>query len=257
MSHSEPPQRRPGLSGLIPLGALAAIRGLRAAIAWLFRPPRGRRRPLFPSWSNQALWAGLAGAVLIAVAIPLLLIWQAYEPDREGYVAPLQPVPFSHQIHVTGLEIDCRYCHSSVERAAPAGMPSTRTCVPCHNDVWLESEAFAPVRASLVEDLPIPWRRVHDMPDFTYFHHGAHVTSGIGCETCHGRVDQMAVVRQVEPMSMGWCLDCHRKPEPFLRPRSEVTTMGYVPNRPQEELGPELRRQYAVSEMTHCTTCHR
>jgi hypothetical protein len=242
---------------LFGLSAYAGVTLLRRFVGWLRKRPPGHKPPLFPRWSNRLFLGALGGAGLTGVAVLGVLLWRAYTPEQRDLVAPAQPVPFSHQIHVTGLQIDCRYCHSSAERASYAGMPATRTCVPCHNDVWLESEAFAPVRGSLDRDLPIPWLRVYDLPDFTYFHHGAHAQAGVGCETCHGRVDRMARIYRAVPLTMGWCLDCHREPENHLRPRSEIATMGYVPERPQEEVGAELKRVYEVTEMTHCTTCHR
>lgn len=244
--------RRPGVAG-----TSAALTGIRALVRWFRTPPRGHKRPLFPRWANAALLGAIGAGALVAAGVVVALVGVANSDAPDGFVAPAQPVPFSHRIHVTGLQMDCRYCHSSAERAAPAGMPSTRTCVPCHSQVWLESEAFRPVRQSLATGLPIPWKRVYDVPDFTYFHHGIHSTKGVGCESCHGRVDRMDAVRQVKPTTMEFCLDCHRQPEKFLRPRSEITTMGWVPGRPQTEIGARLRAEYGVAEMTHCTTCHR
>ena len=228
---------------------------------WFRRPqPSGWKPPLFPRWSNAALLGGIAFAALLALTVPTLLIWRTFTPAVTGEgIALEQPVPFSHQLHVTGFEIDCRYCHTSAERAATAGMPSTVSCVPCHNDVWLNSIAFEPVRRSLTTGGPIPWRRVHDIPDYAFFHHGAHTTAGVGCESCHGRVDQMHLVVQKAPLTMAWCLECHREPERFLRPREEITTMGYAPPIPQLALGDSLKRLYNVAEgieMTHCSVCH-
>lgn len=257
MEPPSPDQRGRTPRGPIPTGAYAALAGLWALVRWFRTPPPGRKRPLFPRWANIALVGAIGTGALVAAGVVLGLLGVANQDAPRGFVAPEQPVPFSHRIHVTGLQIDCRYCHSSAERAAPAGMPSTRTCVPCHSEVWLESEAFRPVRESLATGLPIPWKRVYDVPDFTYFHHGIHSTKGVGCESCHGRVDRMDGVQQVKPTTMEFCLDCHRKPENFLRPRSEITTMGWVPGRPQKEIGTQLKADYRVAEMTHCTTCHR
>lgn len=248
--------RRSG-SGWGWLSAGAALGAALALARWLREPPRGRTRALFPRWANAALLLVLGTGGAAAALGAGWLLRRANEADPARLAAPAQPVPFSHPIHAGALEIDCRYCHASAERTAPAGMPSTRACVPCHERVWLESPAFAAVRASLAEDRPIPWRRVHDLPDFTYFHHGIHSRKGIGCETCHGRVDRMPRVRQAVPLTMGWCLDCHREPERHLRPRSEITTLGWRPDRPQAELGAELKAAYGVSEPTHCTACHR
>src|SRR5215467_8887904 len=138
-----------------------------------------------------------------------------------------QPVPFSHAHHVGGLGFDCRYCHTTVETSGFANIPPTKTCMNCHSQIWSTSPTLEPVRASFRENKSINWTRVHDLPDFVYFNHSIHVAKGVGCETCHGRVDRMAQVSQATPLSMGWCVGCHRDPTPNLRPRSEVTTMGW------------------------------
>lgn len=197
------------------------------------------------------------GVVLI-VGLPLLLMWWVRTPyvTGEGH-SVVQPVPFDHRIHVTGLQIDCRYCHNTVERAASAGIPSTAACLPCHNRAWREGPVFAPVRRSLSTGRPIPWRRVNGLPDYVYFNHAIHVSKGVGCETCHGRVDRMARVQQAAPLTMSWCLDCHRQPERHLRPVEQITTMGWRPRRPQEVVGPELARRYHVAHLTNCSACHR
>ena len=253
-SAPETPERKPRRGSLI-LGVLLLL-----AQAFRGHRPRGRKPPLFPRWSNAALLGVLIFAGVAAVAVLALLIRRPFTPAVTGQLAALeQPVPFSHQLHVTGFEIDCRYCHTSAERTATAGMPSTATCVPCHNDVWLNSAAFEPVRRSLATGGPIPWLRVHDIPDYATFHHGAHTTAGVGCETCHGRVDRMHLVVQDAPLTMAWCLDCHREPERFLRPRVEITTMGYAPPIPQLALGDSLKRLSDVadgSELTYCSVCH-
>lgn len=238
------------LAGAVALGALRRL--LRAAV----RPPPGARRPLFPRWSNPVFLAVLAGGALTVAAVPAVLLLRAGSPVATGqFRSPEQPVPYSHRIHVTGLGIDCRFCHTSVERSSEAGMPSTAKCVPCHSDVWLASEAFAPVRASIRTGLPIPWNRVNQLPDFAYFHHGIHSAKGIGCETCHGRVDQMDAAVQTAPLTMEWCLECHRAPEPHLRPVERITAMGW---RADEAAGAELARRYDVrANVTYCTACHR
>jgi len=198
----------------------------------------------------------LGGAAL--VGIPLFLMGWVRTPYSTGEANVVrQPMWFDHRHHVTGFRIDCRYCHSAVERSATAGMPATAVCVPCHNQAWLRGPFFEPVRRSMSTGRPIPWQRVHDLPDFAFFHHGIHVRKGVGCETCHGRVDQMPLVRQVVSLSMSWCLDCHREPERYLRPVEQVTTMGWDPGGAQLHLGRELTRRYNVRELTDCVVCHR
>ncbi|HUP44065.1 MAG TPA: cytochrome c3 family protein [Thermoanaerobaculia bacterium] len=166
-----------------------------------------------------------------------------------------QPVQFSHQHHVGGLGIDCRYCHQSVEASSFAGIPPTSTCMNCHAQIWTNAEILEPIRASFANGTPIVWNRVHQLPDFVHFNHSIHVAKGIGCASCHGRVDKMNLMYQASPLTMSWCLDCHREPEKFIRPREEVFNMEYVPVN-QEELGPRLVEEYAVKKLTSCSTCH-
>ena len=171
-----------------------------------------------------------------------------------------QPVPFSHAHHVGGMGLDCRYCHTSVEVSSFAGIPPTKTCMNCHSQIWLTSPTLEPVRASYRTNESIRWTRVYDLPDFVYFNHSIHVNKGVGCETCHGRVDKMPLTRQVPSLQMEWCLDCHRNPEKNLRPRQYITTMGYEPDGDQEELGLRLKKEYNVKDaraLTSCNTCHR
>ena len=159
-----------------------------------------------------------------------------------------QPVQFSHQHHVGGIGIDCRYCHTSVEVSSSAGIPPTKTCINCHSQIWSTSPYLEPVRASFRDDKPLKWLRVHDLPDFVYFNHSIHVKKGVGCETCHGRVDRMPLMRQQSSLQMEWCLDCHRDPEQYVRPAVEVLTMGYTPAVAQQELGPQLVAEYKIPE---------
>jgi hypothetical protein len=167
-------------------------------------------------------------------------------------------VPYSHALHVGELGLDCRYCHSTVEKSAKAAVPPAATCMNCHAGIRDDSKKLLPVRESFANGTTVDWVRVHDLPDYVYFNHSAHVTRGVGCESCHGRVDQMEKVYQVQPLTMGWCLDCHRAPEQHLRPRSEVTTMGYQPaGGDQLELGRKLRTENQINPPTNCSTCHR
>jgi Cytochrome c7 and related cytochrome c len=172
-------------------------------------------------------------------------------------IARTQPIPFSHTHHVGSMGIDCRYCHTTVETSAYANIPPTKTCMNCHSQIWVNSPTLEPVRASYRTDQSIPWVKVHDLPDFVYFNHSIHVKKGVGCETCHGRVDQMALMSQKNNLEMRWCLDCHRHPEEYVRPRKFVTTMGYVPDGDQEEIGRKLVQEYHIQKLETCYTCHR
>jgi hypothetical protein len=170
-----------------------------------------------------------------------------------------QPVEFSHQHHVTDDGIDCRYCHSSVDKAASAGMPSTEVCMTCHSQIWKDSPLIKPIYDSYRTGKPIEWTRVHDLPDFAYFNHSIHVQKGVSCVSCHGRVDKMPITWKEKDLSMAWCLDCHRNPEKNLRPREQVYNLGWKPKEPQEKLGKELIEKYHVLselQLTSCSTCH-
>jgi Cytochrome c7 and related cytochrome c len=168
-----------------------------------------------------------------------------------------QPVQFSHLHHVGDDGIDCRYCHTSVETSAFAGIPPTKTCMNCHSQIFATAPILEPVRSSYREDRALRWIRVHDLPDFVFFNHSVHIKKGVGCETCHGRVDRMPLTLQENSLQMEWCLDCHRDPGRFVRPRSEIFTMGYRPAKSQTELGPQLIKEYGIAANTDCSTCHR
>lgn len=214
-------------------------------------------QPVFPKWINQ-IRPLVGGALLIAPIYAIMLVWYGGSPKTTdlGY-APKQPVPYSHALHAGELGIDCRYCHSTVEVAARSAIPPTQTCMNCHKSIRATSTKLIPVRESYATGMPVPWVRVHDLPDFVYFNHSAHVTRGIGCVTCHGRVDKMDVVTQVQPLSMGWCLECHRRPEKNLRPVEYVTKMDWVPQEDQVTLGRRLKSSYNIKPSTDCSTCHR
>ena len=173
-----------------------------------------------------------------------------------GVPAP-QPIPVRHDLHAGALAIDCRYCHATVERAAHAGMPSAQTCMSCHSQVWAGASVLEPLRSSLALNQPITWTSVHRLPVYAYFHHAAHVSKGVACETCHGRVDQMPKTVKAETLSMGWCLDCHRDPAPHLRPAEAVFAMGAAPH--GKDLPEDVRTYYraAAPRLTSCNTCHR
>lgn len=166
-----------------------------------------------------------------------------------------QPVPFSHQHHVGGLGVDCRYCHTSVETSSFAGIPPTQTCMNCHSQIWTGAAMLEPVRASYRDGKPLQWARVHKLPDFVQFDHSIHVSKGIGCVSCHGRVDQMPLTWQEKPLTMSWCLECHRAPEKFVRPKDKVFDLKWQPQN-QAEMGPQLVKEYRIQSKTSCSVCH-
>src|SRR5262249_4429868 len=179
-------------------------------------------------------------------------------PPPRGQFDPIdQPVEFDHRHHAGDDAIDCTYCHSTATKSPYAGIPATDLCMGCHSQVWNKSPQLEPVRRSSFSGVPIPWNRVHDVPDFVYFDHSAHVNHGVGCVTCHARVDQMARVYQVASLTMGWCLDCHREPEMYLRPPDKITAMAWKPSEPQRELGQRLVEQLGVRKLVYCSACHR
>jgi hypothetical protein len=206
----------------------------------------------------------IAKVSIVAVVLALAgLLWAAYSLNAGSFttavkVAPDQPIPFSHKHHVADDGIDCRYCHTSVETSAFAGLPPTETCMSCHSQLWTNAEMLEPVRSSYRTGQSIEWTRVHDLPDFVYFNHSIHVNKGIGCSTCHGRVDQMPLMYKVNTLYMQWCVDCHRHPERQVRPREEVLNITYETPAPnQDEIGPKLVALYKIQSLTDCVTCHR
>ncbi len=187
-----------------------------------------------------------------------VLGWSPYVTQAE--IARIQPVNFSHQHHAGQLGIDCRYCHTSVEDSSFAGIPPTKTCMNCHQEIWVGSAALEPVRASYRTGTSIAWERVHNLPQFVYFDHSIHVNKGVGCFECHGRVDEMPFTYQAHSLLMGWCLDCHRSPQEHLRPRSEIFNMAWTPPDDEPEFGAKLAADYKIrttEELTSCSTCHR
>jgi hypothetical protein len=194
--------------------------------------------------------------------------WALAEINRSSwntgaYVEREQPVQFSHKHHVGDDGIDCRYCHTSVETSNSAGLPPTKTCMNCHSQIYSDSPYLEPVRRSWKENKPIEWTRVHDLPDFVYFNHSIHVNKGVGCSTCHGRVDEMPLVYQAASLQMEWCLQCHREPERYLRDRKDIFNMKWrAENKTKEEIafGLEKKREYNVRHkaiLQSCSTCHR
>lgn len=213
---------------------------------------------LFPRWSNTAVRAlviATLGGGAAAVVAPM--IWVRTPWVRHQYEPIDQPLQFDHRHHAQDDGIQCVYCHTSVFRAANAGIPSTDKCMGCHAQIWSQSPNLEPVRRAYFSGMPIPWNKVHDIPDFVYFNHAIHVNKGVGCSTCHGRVDGMPEVFQVAPLTMGWCLSCHRAPAAHLRPRSEITNMRFQPEDQPESTRAQLAAELGVRSNTDCTACHR
>lgn len=212
----------------------------------------------FSPWSNTlfrlSLFAGLA-LMAFTVWAGAMIVWSPYETRQS--VPREQPVPFGHEHHAGGLGLDCRYCHQTVETSEFAGIPPTKVCMNCHSQMWAVAPALEPVRESYRSGKSIQWTRVNDLPQFVYFNHSVHVHHGIGCASCHGRIDQMPLTLQAAPLTMEWCLDCHRNPEKNVRPRDQVFNMAYVPPPNQEALGKRLVKQYGIRSLTNCSTCHR
>jgi hypothetical protein len=207
---------------------------------------------LFPRALNKLGLAVAVGANAFLVVV-VFLFWYYGSPKnlQVGY-APLQPVPYSHRLHAGDLGIDCRYCHANIERAAHAMVPATQTCMGCHSVIKTESPKLAAVRDSWATGQPIEWTKVHKLPEHSYFNHSAHLAAGVGCVTCHGRIDQMEVVRLDKPIAMGWCLSCHRDPTPNLRPKDQITNMSWTP-----DMAPAGWQPPKVNPPTNCSGCHR
>lgn len=211
---------------------------------------------LFSPKSNTAakLWPILAGVV------PALLLWAGVNTTPWTHatgVAPEQPAPFSHLRHVSQVGLDCRYCHTSVETGAFAGIPATDTCFTCHSQIWPNSPLVAAVRDSQATNKPIRWNRVNKVPDYVYFDHSIHVTKGVSCFTCHGPVDKMALTYKETAFEMKWCLTCHRAPERFVRPQNKIYDPSYQP--PGGEEGKKLVKDYGIAkeQLANCSMCHR
>ena len=215
---------------------------------------------LFKPWANtvfRMVLGGLATTVVGGLSFAMIYV---RSPLFTGQHDPVQqPVQFDHRHHVGDVGIDCRFCHQSVEKGPSAGIPPTSLCLNCHSQVWNKSPLLEPIRQSFFTDKPIRWERVHKLPDFVYFNHSIHVGKGVACESCHGRVDKMAAIAKVAPLTMGWCLDCHRNPGPNLRPVEQVTQMGWAPPEGVDRtaLAQRLLTENHVHTRTSCTTCHR
>jgi hypothetical protein len=214
------------------------------------------RKPAFPSWLDSAIKAGGVLAGFGALYVVALLYYGIHPQAMDIGYQPEQPVPYSHALHAGQLGIDCRYCHNTVERSPFASIPPTQTCMNCHTAIRPDSEKLLRVRESHATGMPVEWVRVHDLPDFVYFNHSAHVNRGVGCVECHGRVDKMEVVYWEKPLSMAWCLSCHRNPDDRLRPLDQITNMSW--ERPDDpSYGAQLRKALDVNPSQDCSTCHR
>jgi hypothetical protein len=216
---------------------------------------------IFPRSANATARMSLGGLVAVVLFTGWLvfaLMRSSWATGQQDFIE--QPIQFSHAHHVGGVGLDCRYCHTSVETSAFAGIPPTKTCMNCHSQIWSTAPILEPVRASFRDDTNLNWIRVYDLPDFVYFSHKIHVKQGVGCVTCHGEIDKMPLTYQANSLLMEWCLDCHRAPEKYLRPRDQVFNMAYEPPANQLELGLTLKKQYNVASVEHltsCSVCHR
>lgn len=212
----------------------------------------------FPRTANSIARLSLLGG---AGAVVALMIWgyviaeSSYETGQG--IPREQPIPFSHDHHAGGLGIDCRYCHTTVETSSFANIPATKICMNCHSQMWAVAPILEPLRVSYRTGRSIAWTRVNDLPDFVYFNHSVHIHNGIGCTSCHGRVDKMPITWQAKSLRMKWCLDCHRHPERQVRPRDKVFDMSYQPPPNQEQLGKKLVAEYHIQSLISCSTCHR
>jgi Cytochrome c7 and related cytochrome c/Class III cytochrome C family len=219
---------------------------------------------IFPKWTNQLPFLIGAGLVLVGSAVTAGVTYY-FTPkySRVGY-EPIQPVPFSHAVHAGQLGIDCRYCHTTVTRSWFSSIPSASTCMNCHNQVLKDDPRLALVRESATNGVPIPWVQIHRLPDYVYFNHSVHVRRGISCVECHGRVDEMDEVRHAKPLTMAFCLNCHRDPGAFIRPESKVTDLGWqwnanpeVAAEMQATNGARLVHDWRVQSLQNCSACHR
>ena len=212
---------------------------------------------IFPRWTNKTPVYAAAALIFLTLSLSSLIAYYASPRFTDVGYRPNQPVAYSHKLHAGDLGMDCRYCHSFVEMAAHANVPPTQTCMNCHSIVGTDNDKLLPVRESWALTQPIDWIRVHKNPDYAYFDHSIHLYAGVGCVTCHGNIAQMIVVGQSEPLNMGWCLSCHRHPDPHLRPQSALTDMQWQPDQNHAEFVQTLKNTKQISPPVDCSTCHR
>ena len=221
-------------------------------------PRYARHVPLYPRWATSAFRLVFVTPVVALISIPTFFIAWARTAYSTGAADPrTQPDLFDHRHHTRDDGIDCRYCHHAVDRSAYAGVPSTDVCMNCHSQIWNDSPSLSRIRSSYFNGEPIAWERTFSLPQHVFFNHAIHVNLNIGCASCHGRVDLMGQVYMPVAMTMSWCIDCHRKPEKQLRPADRITDMEWIPTRPQEQIGLEIKARLHIDPPTHCSGCHR
>lgn len=220
----------------------------------------GRYHYIFPKWSNLLLPMMILGGAIAPLYVVMVVAYGFSPLTTDVGFQPQQPVPFSHKLHAGDMGIDCRYCHNTVEFTNHAAIPPTQTCMNCHTQIQKDSSQIEPLLNSYITGMPIQWERVHDLPDFVYFSHSAHVNRGVSCVSCHGRIDRMEIVTQLKTLSMGWCLECHRAPEQHLRDPDLVTQLNWGIDRSLEQMiedGSFWRQQNNLNPSQDCSTCHR
>jgi hypothetical protein len=212
---------------------------------------------IFPEWTNKLPSLAVGLVVLLLFGI-IGFFWYYGSPKYldVGY-RPHQPIDYSHKLHAGDLGLDCRYCHSDIEISPVANVPPTQTCMNCHRIIGTESSKLVALRESWSSGKPIQWVRVHKVPDYAYFNHAAHLRAGVGCSSCHGNIADMQVVEQKKPLSMGWCLDCHRDPTQYIRPASEITNMQWIPPPDQEKIASRIIAEKHINPPKLCSGCHR
>jgi menaquinone reductase, multiheme cytochrome c subunit len=212
---------------------------------------------IFPKSTDKFVKLGAGILAILALGGGGAAMYLGHPNVADTGYTPEQPVPYSHKLHAGNLGMDCYYCHSTVERSSFAAIPATETCMNCHTRVKPQSPRLTKVRDSYASGDPIRWVKVHRLADYVYFNHQAHVTAGVSCVSCHGRVDQMIEVKQVQPLSMAWCLDCHRNPAPNVRPAELVTKLDWQPDRDAAAIGREIIQAKGINPPTNCSGCHR
>lgn len=220
----------------------------------------GRYHYIFPKWSNLLLPMMILGGAIAPLYVVMVVAYGFSPLTTDVGFQPQQPVPFSHKLHAGDMGIDCRYCHNTVEFTNHAAIPPTQTCMNCHTHIQKDSSQIEPLLNSYITGMPMQWQRVHDLPDFVYFSHSAHVNRGVSCVSCHGRIDRMEIVTQLKTLSMGWCLECHRAPEQHLRDPDLVTQLNWGIDRSLEQMiedGSFWRQQNNLNPSQDCSTCHR